>query len=921
MEKRGFAPLSFGLILCLAGTQLVAQRNRLSVPIVNENRFRLSGHRPALATPATDQGPAESSLTLGNLTMVLQPSAARQADLEAFLARQQNPSSPDFHRWLKPEEYASRFGVSQSDIDRITTWLGTQDMKVLSVARGRNAIIFSGGVRQVEAAFKTEIHRYLVNGEMHYANTTDPALPGALSGMVTAVRGLHDFKPKARKARYTSGVDGNTHYLTPDDIAAIYNVRPLHNTGIDGAGQKIVIVGQTSVDVADMRQFRNAFNLPPNDPQFILVPGLPDPGVSSLDLSEADLDLEWAGAVARKASLVYVYSQDVTDAVRYAIDQNFAPILSMSYGLCESLTGRADANSLRTMAQQGSAQGITWLAASGDSGAADCWDSTTKTIAVLATDLPASLPEVTGVGGTEFNEGSGAWWRPGNDGNLASAPGYIPEMVWNDSEAAGSPVSGGGGASLYFSKPDWQTGPGVPADGARDVPDVSLAASASHDGYIYYTGGLRKVVGGTSVSTPVLAGMLALLSQYQIANGFQAAQALGNINPQLYAMAVSAPGSFHDITAGDNIVNPCPAKNRSCGTTPLGYSAGPGYDLASGLGSLDVFNLVTAWHVKTGTIRPAAMTLTSNASAIPLSGSAQLTATVTGTGSTPSGTVIWSLGGARLGSATLIPDTAGIASAKLTIPASQLSMGIVAISAAYSGDATFGASAASVSVTVLPPTALTISGATNAASFRQVFAPGMIVAVFGSAMAGSVQSAPLVPLPNQLSGTSVTINGYLSPLYFISPTQINVQIPYYITSGAAVLKVTYNGQSATTQINVTDTAPGIFTNAATGGPVPNESAKRGDTITLFVTGEGSVTPSTVSGNIPSTNATPKPVQALSLTVGGIAATVPFYGVPGWAIGVTQVNYTIPMTAPLGPQPVSVSVGGVVSPAAILNITR
>jgi uncharacterized protein (TIGR03437 family) len=915
MGKRVVVVTFIGLTFFLAGNPLLAQRNRLSGPLDNNKRIRMAGHRPVQATADTDQGLAETSLTLRNLTMILRPSEAQQADLDAFLGRQQDPASPDYHRWLKPEEYADRFGVSPADIDRITTWLGGQKMQVLSIARGRNAVIFSGGVRQVETAFQTEIHRYLVNGEMHFANSVAPSLPATLSGMVSAVRGLHDFRPKARKARYTSGVDGTTHYLTPDDIASIYNVRPLHNAGLDGAGQKIVIVGQTRVDVADIRQFRNAYNLPPNDPQFVLVPGLPDPGVSSADLGEADLDLEWSGAVARKATLIYVYSTDVTDAVQYSIDQNLAPVISMSYGLCEPLFGQTDANSLRTVAQQGTAQGITWLAATGDSGAADCWDSTSRTTAVLATDIPASFPEVTGVGGTQFNEGSGTYWNPGNDGNLASAPGYIPEMVWNDSIAAGAPSSGGGGASTFYQKPAWQTGPGVPADGARDVPDVSLSAAASHDGYLYFTAGGRSVVGGTSVSTPVLAGMLALLSQYQIANGFQATQALGNINPQLYAMAQSAPGVFHDITAGDNIVNPCPARNRACLATPIGYSAGPGYDLASGLGTVDAFNLVTAWHLKTASIKAAALTLTSGVQAISLTGNTVLTAAVTGSGGTPTGTVTWTFAGTTLGAATLVNGKS-----TLTVLASNLATGIVAISASYSGDATFGAAAGSVSITVIPATTLTISGATNAASFRQVYAPGMIVAVFGTALAGPAQSAPLVPLPTQLSGTVVTINGYLSPLYFISPGQINVQIPYFISPGAGVLKVTYNGQSASIPITVTSTAPGIFTNPATGGPLPNESAKRGEIITLFVTGEGAITPTPLTGNTPST-ATTRPVQPVSLTVGGAAAAIIFSGVPTWAIGVTQVNYTVPMTAPLGLQPVSVTVGGVVSAAALLNVTQ
>ena len=923
MGKRGVSVLFALLLASLCGGSLFAQKSRLTGALENTNRVPLTGHLQPRATPANDQGPAESELTLRNLSLVLKPSAEQQAALDALLSAQQNPSSPDYHHWLTPEEYATRFGVAQADIDRITAWLRGRNLTVVSVARARNSIQFSGPVRQVEAAFQTEIHRYLVGGELHFANATEPSLPAALTGMVTAIRGLHDFRPTARKIRYapayTSGVDGTTHYLTPDDIATIYDVRPLLNAGFDGAGQKVAIVGQTQVDVGDIHQFRTAFNLPPNDPQLLLVPGLPDPGVSQNDLGEADLDIEWTGAMARKATLIYVYSNDVTDAAQYVIDQNLAPVMTMSYGLCESLTGRADLTTLRTLAQQANAEGMTWLAAAGDNGGADCYDTTSRTTALAGVDAPASVPEVTGVGGTQFNEGSGTFWNLTNDGNQASASGYIPEMVWNESASQNSPAAGGGGVSSFFTKPAWQTGPGVPNDGARDVPDVSFSAAAGHDPFLFFSGGARGVVGGTSVSSPVFAGILALLNQYQVKNGFQTSAGLGNINPQLYAMAQSAPGAFHDVTVGDNLVNPCPARNRACGAKPVGYSAGPGYDTASGLGSLDAFNLITAWHLKSA-LQTTTLSVISGATSISLSGSVTLTATVAGAGSgTPTGTVTWSLAGVTLGSAPLAL-VAGKATATLNVPASQLTQGIVSISAAYGGDSLFAGSAGTVSLTVLPPAPLTITGITNAASFRQVYAPGMILAVFGTSMAGATQSAPLVPLPTQLNGTVVTVNGYLSPLYFVSPTQINVQIPNFTPVGAAVLKVSYAGQSATIPFNVTAGAPGVFTDAA-GAPVPNGTAKRGDTITLFVTGEGTVTPAPSSGNVPTSASIPKPVQTVSLTVGGATAVLPFVGVPAWAIGLSQINYTVPMNAPLGPQPVVITVGNTASSApAILTVT-
>ena len=145
------------------------------------------------------------------------------------------------------------------------------------------------------------------------------------------------------------------------------------------------------------------------------------------DLGEADLDLEWAGAAAPQATLIYVYSRDVMDAVQYAIDQNLAPVISVSYGLCEPLTLRSDMLGMQSWARQANAQGITWVNASGDSGGADCLSGTSSNNAGLAVDSPANIPEVTGIGGTTFNEGSAQYWNATNNANGGSATSYIPE--------------------------------------------------------------------------------------------------------------------------------------------------------------------------------------------------------------------------------------------------------------------------------------------------------------------------------------------------------------------------------------------------------------------------------------------------------------------------------------------------------------
>ena len=347
------------------------------------------------------------------------------------------------------------------------------------------------------------------------------------------------MKPRAILRATPKDTTRGQHNIAPDDLATIYDITPLFNSGINGSGQKIAVAGQTGINISDIASFRSTFNLPVNNPQTLLVPGSKNPGIQSAsgDLAEADLDLEWSGAVARNASIIYVYSLDALSSVQYAIDQKLAPVVSVSYGNCEAESPASDVAALQQWAQQANAQGITWLAPSGDSGGADC-DDTQNT--GLSVDLPGSLPGVTSVGGTEFAEGSGAFWTATNTANGASAISYIPEMTWNDSVADGTPSASGGGASVLFPKPSWQTVSGVPGDNARHVPDVSLSASADHDGYMVYTGGSLQVYGGTSVSTPSFAGLTALLNQSLGSGG------LGNINPTLYSLApqVGVPACF-----------------------------------------------------------------------------------------------------------------------------------------------------------------------------------------------------------------------------------------------------------------------------------------------------------------------------------------------------------------------------------------
>ncbi len=679
-----------GLLSLLAASSASAQPDRIAGPIDANRAVALKGHVRAAAQLQNDLGPAEPGLQLGYVSMLFKPSPNQQAALEKLLVDQQDPSSANYHRWLQPEQYADRFGLSPNDTAKIAGWLRSQGLTVAHAARGRNWIAFSGPAARIGSAFRFEFHRYRVSGALRFAPASEPSVPAALAGIVSGFRGLDDFPaagPKIAASPAPAYNFGGTHLLGPPDLSTIYDIAPLYAAGIDGTGQKIAVAGGSDLNLDDVRTFRQLFRLPANDPQTILVG--PDPGKIPAVLLEADLDVEWAGAVAPNATVVYVYSQDLLTAAQAAIEQNVAPILSMSFGECEPEISPA----FQTVAQEGNAQGITLIAASGDGGAAQCDTAYNRPQASKgpAVGIPASIPEVTAVGGTQFTDAAGGFWNAANAPGGGSALSYIPEAAWNESGPGGLAASGGG-PSVLFPKPPWQTGPGVPDDNARDVPDISLS-SASHDGYFVFTNGLPALVYGTSASAPSFAGIVALLNHYLVSKGAEAQPGLGNINPALYRLAQTAPGAFHDIVTGDNKV-PCSQSSPGCAAGAFGYAAGPGYDMATGLGSIDVNNLITQWSKGPA---GSTTTLALDQTAVNLDDTLKLTAAVSGSSAAavPTGSVSFNARSTPLGSAPLDGSTA-----TLSISGGQLRAGTVAITAIYSGDAAFSGSSASASVTV-----------------------------------------------------------------------------------------------------------------------------------------------------------------------------------------------------------------------------
>ena len=303
----------------------------------------------------------------------------------------------------------------------------------------------------------------------------------------------------------------------PADYAIIYNINPLYSAGITGQGAKIAVVARSGINTFDLFNFWSSSGLP-TFPSLNIINDGPDPGVFDQNEEfEAVLDATWSGAIAYGAQVNFVVSAstNTSDGVDlselYIIDNNVGDVMTESFGSCEGFSTQAEAQAISSLAEQAAAEGITYVVSTGDSGAETCVNPNLNSAggAAPSVNVLASSPFTVAVGGTIFNEGTNTskYWNTSNSqSNLSSAKTYIPENVWNESCSTCGLWSGGGGASTFFSKPNWQFGvSGIPNDGVRDLPDVSLTA-AIHDPYLVcFEGSCFYGVGGTSASAPSFA--------------------------------------------------------------------------------------------------------------------------------------------------------------------------------------------------------------------------------------------------------------------------------------------------------------------------------------------------------------------------------------------------------------------------------
>jgi len=909
LVRRGLRALAVLAVLSALGVALQAQTARIVNSNAGTGHLRvLPNHLPQWANAANDAGIVPANQPLDQMTVVLARSQQQQLDFEKFLADQQDPASPVYHHWLTPAEVGVRFGPRTEDVSAVTGWLKSQGLQVNWVAPSGLFIGFGGTAGDLARAFHTSLHTYKVNGVERLSVESDPMIPEALAPTIKAVRGLYTIEERPahqmsvlQSASPNLDAGNGVHFMTDRDFATIYD-----GPSYGGNGITIGIVARSRTDPADFDNFKSLTYSTFADPTEVIPtsfggvdpgPALTAPpvaGVSIGDQSEATLDVLRAGGVAPGSSLLLVAATSASGGIgvdaQYLVQSTPLPaqVMTISFGACESAGGPSGVDFWDTLFQQAAAEGISSFVSSGDAGASGCDTNFSAPPASPQPNSPnyiCSSSYVTCVGGTEFADTSNpaTYWGQYNNDDYSSALGYIPEGAWNEplnGSNAPQAASSGGGVSAIIPTPAWQTGTGVPAARTgRYTPDVSFSAS-QHDAYfaclaasgascVSDSSGEFEFVAfsGTSATAPAMAGITALVD-----SGFSAPQ--GNMNPELYQMAVSTPTAFHDVTVATSGVSSCdidtpsmcnnslPSSTALTGGQP-GYLVTPGFDLATGLGSLDIENFLSSRArqliTPTVTITPAQIT-----NIVPMQ-SLSVTISVAGnsSGTTPTGSVFLSVGSLIDSSIAYISPSAALVngSATIVIPTGNLR----ADKADYSVQAKYTPDAASV---------LTYAGANNDQwIYVKGLDPGDVQTLSTTSLSTtqpltvSIALAGVSGYPAPTGSFSVEGGDSLGAIYNSTSTpvvggQAALTIPAGdLVTGNDVINGTYTPDTAagayytgsTVTTNITVTSPATLTPTVT--LTPSQSTVMGIqqfTVTIVVNGG--------SGN-------PMPTGTVTLTCG------------------------------------------------------
>jgi pseudomonalisin len=558
---------------------------------------RLVGNHPVEA----EQRVAIANLdATKSLTMEIHLKLRNAAQLQKFLDQLQDPGSPNYHKFLQPGEFDSLYGPRQADIDAVAKWLGDEGFTVTSTA---GSVQFTGTVEQAERSFA--VHMVKLSAE-EFSNQEDPMLPASLASMVANLEGLDNLMGSSPASTFPSNLKKLTAKSSPsrkltrkEAIARMTHVasplalvQPSVNIGGDvaygdvdmrntydvsssttmGSGDCIAIVGTSDFLDASLTTFTGQFSDLPGFNVTRVVVGS-NPGIVSAEEPEADIDLEWSHVMAPGAAQ-HFYVGNLQDDITQAIKDDTCKVITISFEFCGGsksfYTGTLDPLFMKAVSQ-----GQSVFISTGDHGAAGSVASSGHCVAGSGSPMVSEMsadPNVTSVGGSEI-------LSPDYNGSEI-AQGYATETVWNSGGATG------GGASAIFAKPAYQSAPGVPNDGKRDLPDVVLLGGPPLVFIAGDVGGSAQIeccYDGTSLAAPMWAGLAKDLESDL--------GALGLINSRLYNLGALQYGAsatnegFHDITSGNNSFN---------GVS--GFSAGTGYDKASGLGSVDFGTFKTAFE-------------------------------------------------------------------------------------------------------------------------------------------------------------------------------------------------------------------------------------------------------------------------------------------------------------------------------------
>lgn len=561
------------------------------------------GEIPVLARQENFQGylsPHEQ------IKMLLTFQMRHESRLRRFLGQVYDPNSPLYHHWLTAEEFGRRFGRTEEEFNRAVAWLQEQGLDVDRQYPNRLAIGFTGPVDAVQAALHVQMGRYWDSeqGRSFFSNTNPPKLPPDIDGMTIGLVGLNDAQLFHRHTRRSTlvplmtqqrakveaheyepqGKIGSSLVLFPKDLALLYDYQPLWNSNVKGQNQKVGVIIDSDIRDSDMNTYRSLTGLPPLTVTRVIFPGFSNPGFTASE-TEADLDTESISAAAPGAEIDLVLIPNLSfvaigTAEQDVVNQGTIRIVSESFGICES---EGFSTSEQNIYNQAAAQGIGFFASSGDEGA----NCDPDNLSLHGVECPACYANVTAVGGTRVNANFDS------QGNVTSR---VSEPVWNttpgvrlncsSSQTGGG--AGGGGIAQIVPIPSYQSSSqgfagGVPAGTMRSVPDIAAIADPQPIGALLVSQGGLFYGGGTSQSSPLLAGMMALINQFL-------GSSQGSPNAAFYRLGVSqfrdgGSHSFIDVTSGNNNVAPV-SPCLAAGWT--GFGAGTGFDRVTGWGVPDI---------------------------------------------------------------------------------------------------------------------------------------------------------------------------------------------------------------------------------------------------------------------------------------------------------------------------------------------